>query len=238
MADELEEEVREATRDLIASKPDGLVWADLQEMGWFELVEESPSLAIGALFEGLGQSPAGSDALDAAVLVAVTDAGADLSLEAPPAVVYYRPGRHDVGSIGVDGATDLDGIVLSRADAPETLLTPAWACGRLDDSRCAGRFGGDVGTLGRRRPLVAASPRAADSVACASASSVRVRRGDEPGGAQGGGPRIHRAGPRHSRRRRRAGDQSEAVRTCHRELPGGSAPPHRHRGGARRVQLP
>jgi hypothetical protein len=131
VADELEDEVREAARVLIASKPDGLVWADLAEMGWFELVEESPALAVGALFEGLGHAAACSEALDAAVLVALTDAGAELSLETPPAVVYYLPGRHAVGSIGSAGATELDGIVLSRADAPTTVLAPL---GREDGS--------------------------------------------------------------------------------------------------------
>jgi hypothetical protein len=124
VADELEAEVREATRDLIASKPDGLLWADLEEMGWFELVQESPSLAVGTLFEGLGQAAVGSEALDAAVLVALVGAGAELSLESPPVVVYYRPGRHDVGTIGPDGVASLDGIVLSRNAAPETLLAP------------------------------------------------------------------------------------------------------------------
>ncbi|WP_167042177.1 acyl-CoA dehydrogenase family protein [Salinibacterium sp. ZJ454] len=124
MADELEDEVREATRDLIASKPEGLVWADLEEMGWFELAEEGPQLAVSALFEGLGAAAAGSEALDAAVLIALTAAGADLSLENPSAVVYYPPGRHAVGELTAAGATDIDGLVLSRADAPTTLLAP------------------------------------------------------------------------------------------------------------------
>ncbi|MDR5699143.1 acyl-CoA dehydrogenase family protein [Agromyces aerolatus] len=130
MADELEDEVREATRELIASKPDGLVWADLTEMGWFELVDESPALAVGALFEGLGQAAAGSEALDAAVLIELTAAGAELSLDTPPAVVYYPPGRHAVGSLSVNGADGapgahgLDGIVLSRAEHPSAFLAP------------------------------------------------------------------------------------------------------------------
>jgi alkylation response protein AidB-like acyl-CoA dehydrogenase len=61
----------------------------------------------------------------------LTDAGAELSLDAPPAVVYYRPGRHDVGKIDGQGATALDGIVLSRTTAPATLLAPL---GREDGS--------------------------------------------------------------------------------------------------------
>lgn len=144
MADELEHEVREATRDLIDSKPDGLVWADLQEMGWFDLVEESPSLAVAALFEGLGRAAAGSEALDAAVLVALTDAGADLSLEAPPAVVYYRPGRHDVGSIGLGAATRIDGILLSRNPAPTSFLAPL---SREDGSTVVAVLDGSTVTL-------------------------------------------------------------------------------------------
>jgi alkylation response protein AidB-like acyl-CoA dehydrogenase len=131
VADQFEDEVRGATRDLIAAKPDGLVRADLEEMGWFDLVEESPALAVGALFEGLGRAAAGSEALDAAVLVALTAAGAELSPDAPPAVVYYRPGRHDVGVIDAQGATALDGIMLSRAGTPVTLLAPL---GREDGS--------------------------------------------------------------------------------------------------------
>lgn len=124
MVDELEDEVREATRELIASKPEGLVWADLEEMGWFDLVDESPALAVGALFEGLGRAAAGSEVLDAAVLIELTAAGAELSLDMPPAVVYYLPGRHAVGSIDSSGAAGLDGIVVSRAEAPSTLLAP------------------------------------------------------------------------------------------------------------------
>ncbi|WP_173922418.1 acyl-CoA dehydrogenase family protein [Agromyces sp. Marseille-P2726] len=124
MADELEDEVREATRELIASKPDGLVWADLEDMGWFDLVEESPGLAVGALFEGLGYAASGSEALDAAVLVELTAAGAELSLDVPPAVVYYPPGRHAVGSIGSGDASQIDGIVLARVEEPATFLAP------------------------------------------------------------------------------------------------------------------
>ncbi|MGO4689689.1 acyl-CoA dehydrogenase family protein [Glaciibacter sp. 2TAF33] len=124
MADELEGEVREATRDLIASRPQGLLWADLDEMGWFELAEEDPKLAVGALFEGLGAAAVGSEALDAAVLIALAAAGAELSLENRPAVVYYPPGRHAVGLLSATKATDVDGIVLSRVDNPGTFLAP------------------------------------------------------------------------------------------------------------------
>lgn len=131
MADELEVEVREATRELIASKPDGLLWSDLEEMGWFELVEEAPSLAVGALFEGLGAAAAGSEALDVAVLTALVADGADLDLTSPPAVVYYGPGRHAVGASGATTVTELDGLLLSRQEAPTTLLAPV---GRTDGS--------------------------------------------------------------------------------------------------------
>lgn len=124
MADELEDEVREATLDLIASKPEGLTRSDLDEMGWFELVEEDAPLAIGVLFESLGRTAAASDALDSAVLVALVDAGAEVSLEDAPAAIYYVPGRHDVGKISAGQASDLDGVVFARADAPATLLAP------------------------------------------------------------------------------------------------------------------
>jgi hypothetical protein len=129
--DELEDEVRDATRDLIASRPAGVLWADLHEMGWFELVEESPALAVSVLFEEVGAAVAGSEALDAAVLTALASAGADLSLDSHPAVVYYTPGRHAVGTVSGTRAADVDGIVFARDKTPDSVLAPL---GREDGS--------------------------------------------------------------------------------------------------------
>lgn len=131
MADELEDEVREATRDLIDSKPEGLLRADLEDMGWFELVEESPALAVGALFEGLGNAAAPSEVLDVAVLVALQDAGVDIAAEQPPVVLYYAPGSHAVGTVEAESAAALSGIVFAREQSPITVLAPL---GRADGS--------------------------------------------------------------------------------------------------------
>lgn len=124
MGDEFAKEVREATRDLIDSAPQGVDWSALTEMGWFELHEEDPQTATAVLSEEVGRAAARSDALDAIVLSDLAAAGVVASISEPRCIVFYTPGRHATGTIDGTHVVDLNGIVRSSVAAPAQLLAP------------------------------------------------------------------------------------------------------------------
>ena len=121
---EMEIAVLETTRELIATKPQGVDWSDLEEIGWFDLYEEDPRMAVSTLFTELGRVAASSQALDAAVLSALAGAGAPVTTDSPQQVIYPLPGKQGLaGRCEGDAGVSVDGILL-RSSGQGPFLVP------------------------------------------------------------------------------------------------------------------
>lgn len=113
--------VRSSFESALRDTPAADVPAVLVKLGWDELWEVEPAVALAELFEAQGRRLAATPALD---LVVATSLGLDLpegtAVVHPPLQAWNEP----PGSAAGDGAILVDGLVLGGVARASTLLVP------------------------------------------------------------------------------------------------------------------
>lgn len=153
-AADIEEDVRQAIRAAAKGSP-AFGCARLTELGWDELLEDEPRLAVVALFEEMGRLRLTGPALDAVVLKAV---GASFPwpetrvMYPDPGQLSVRPDGQELAGVAFDDIDDTIGTVLlplATPEGPQLHTLPAAACSAtpvagLDESAALYRIRGGL----------------------------------------------------------------------------------------------
>jgi Acyl-CoA dehydrogenase, C-terminal domain len=132
-AADIEEDVRQAIRAAAKDSP-AFGCARLTELGWDELLEDEPRVAVVALFEEMGRLRLTGPALDAVVLKAVGGSfpWPDTRVMYPePGQLSVRPDGQELAGVAFDGLDDPISTVLvplATPEGPQLHTLPAAAC--------------------------------------------------------------------------------------------------------------
>jgi hypothetical protein len=115
-----------SSEKIVASKPGGLGWTDLSEIGWLELASDAPAVATQTLLETLGRHGVPSCAVDACIVTALRRANISLP-DSGISYLHPRPGAQDVNASQEEMPTPneqvrLTGVLLWLEPGPEPLI--------------------------------------------------------------------------------------------------------------------